>query len=68
MIVSKIGYFYPESKNYFFSDSVVYTNDGIRMTTDTLAYEYANQKTVFNGKTIIINDKGRIKNWLKRGI
>lgn len=56
MIVSKIGYFYPESKNYFFSDSVVYTNDGIRMTTDTLAYEYANQKTIFNGKTIIVKD------------
>ena len=55
-IVSKIGYFYPESKNYFFSDSVVYTNDGIRITTDTLSYEYSNQKTIFNGKTHIRKD------------
>jgi len=56
MIVSKVGYFYPESKNYFFSDSVVYSNDGIRMTTDTLAYEYVNKQTVFNGETTILKD------------
>ena len=56
MIVSKVGHFYPESKNYFFSDSVVYSNDGIRMTTDTLAYEYVNKQTVFNGETTILKD------------
>ena len=56
MIVSKVGYFYPESKNYFFSDSVVYSNDGIRMTTDTLAYEYVSKQTVFNGETTILKD------------
>ena len=55
-IVSKIGYFYPDIKNYHFRDSVVYTNDGIRMTTDTLAYEYTNQKTIFNGSTRIVKD------------
>jgi len=56
MIVSKVGYFYPESKNYFFSDSVIYSNDGIRMTTDTLAYEYVSKQTVFNGETTILKD------------
>ena len=55
-IVSRVGYFYPDTKNYFFRDSVMYTNDGIRMETDTLAYEYVNQKTIFNGETTIIKD------------
>ena len=55
-IISKVGYFYPDTKNYYFRDSVVYSNDGIRMTTDTLSYEYSQQKTIFNGQTIIQRD------------
>ena len=56
IIRSRVGYFYPDTKNYYFRDSVVYLNDGIRMTTDTLDYDYFNQKTIFLGKTKILKD------------
>ena len=36
-ITSKIGYFYPDTKNYHFHDSVRYTNDDLKMNTDTLS-------------------------------
>ena len=55
-ISSRVGYFYPDTKNYYFRDSVVYLNDGIRMTTDTLDYDYFNQKTIFLGETTIVKD------------
>lgn len=54
---SKIGYFYPKSKNLFFSQRVYYKNEDLQMTTDTLQFNYAKQKTFFYGPTKIINDE-----------
>lgn len=56
-LTSKIGYFYPESKSFFFSGKVKYKNEDLSMTTDTLQYRYSKQTTYFYGPTKIIRDK-----------
>jgi len=55
-ITSKTGYFYPDTKNYHFQDSVKYTNESLTMTTDTLKFDYVAQKSYFFGKTKIKKD------------
>lgn len=60
-ITSKVGYFYPDTKNYHFSDSVRYTNDGLFMKTDTLSFDYAAHRSHFFGTTIIEKDSINIK-------
>ena len=55
-IISKIGYFYPDTKNYHFQDSVIYTNEALTMITDTLQFNYSEQKSYFFGKTKIKKD------------
>ncbi len=56
VLSSRVGYFYPESKNFFFKGKVSYRNDEIRMLTDTLQYNYAKQLTYFFGPTKILRD------------
>ena len=46
-ITSKVGYFYPDTKNYHFQDSVKYINESLTMTTDTLQFDYAKQTSYF---------------------
>lgn len=53
VLTSKIGYFYPNAKNFFFRTNVVYTSDELRMTTDSLLYKYAKNTTYFYGPTCI---------------
>ena len=53
VLTSKIGYFYPDSKNFIFSGRVNYKSDSLRMTTDTLKYQYAQKKVYFYGPTVI---------------
>jgi len=53
VLTSKIGYFYPNAKNFFFRTNVVYTSDDMRMTTDSLLYKYAKNTTYFYGPTCI---------------
>jgi lipopolysaccharide assembly outer membrane protein LptD (OstA) len=55
-ITSKVGYFYPDTKDYHFLDSVRYKNDNLRMETDTLRFNYATKKSFFFGKTYITKD------------
>lgn len=55
-ITSKIGYFYPDTKNYHFHDSVRYTNDDLKMNTDTLSFDYAAHRSYFFGATTIQKD------------
>ena len=53
VLTSRIGYFYPNAKNFFFRTNVVYESDSMKMTTDSLHYQY-NKKTVrFYGPTCI---------------
>ena len=52
-LTSTIGYFHPDSKNFFFSHNVNYKGLGLTMTTDTLQYVYSQSKTQFHGATNI---------------
>jgi lipopolysaccharide export system protein LptA len=56
VLTSRIGYFYPDNKNFFFSGKVRYRNDDLQMTTDTLQYLYSKQTTYFYGPTKIVRD------------
>lgn len=53
VLTSRVGYYYPESKNFAFSNNVVYQGNDIRMTTDTLQYMSYQQKAYFYGPTNI---------------
>ncbi len=60
IIKSKIGYFYPDTKDFFFSGKVDYKNEELSMTTDTLQYRYAKQLTQFFGPTNIVRADTRM--------
>lgn len=53
VLTSKVGYFQPSSKNFFFRGNVVYTSDELRMTTDSLQYRYQKNTCYFYGPTCI---------------
>ena len=53
VLTSQVGYFHPESKNFFFSHDVNYKSSEVQMTTDTLRYRYSEKKTYFYGPTNI---------------
>jgi lipopolysaccharide export system protein LptA len=56
VLTSRVGYFYPDSKSFFFSGKVKYRNEELSMTTDTLQYVYSKQTTYFYGPTKIVKD------------
>ncbi|MBL1278866.1 MAG: hypothetical protein COA33_001240 [Fluviicola sp.] len=56
ILTSRIGYFHPNSKNFFFSKDVVYDRPGLHMETDTLQYIYSQKKVFFYGPTDIKTD------------
>jgi lipopolysaccharide assembly outer membrane protein LptD (OstA) len=60
VLTSKIGYFHPDSKNFFFSKKVVYKGDELSMTTDTLRYLYSQNKTFFHGPTNITTEGAKM--------
>ncbi len=65
-LTSKIGYFYPESKDFFFSGNVKYRKDDLSMQTDTLQFSYGSQIARFFGPTKIVKDKSEFycnKGW-----
>jgi lipopolysaccharide assembly outer membrane protein LptD (OstA) len=53
VLTSRVGYFHPESKNFFFSHDVDYKGKDLSMQTDTLQYLYSQKKTFFYGPTDI---------------
>ncbi len=64
-ITSQFGYFYPESKDFFFKGNVKYRNGDLTMSTDTLQFTYSKQLSTFfgpttikKGKTIMFCEKG----------
>ena len=59
-LTSRIGYFHPDSKNFFFSKEVNYESPEIKLTTDTLRYLYSQKKAYFFGPTNILNDGTKI--------
>lgn len=51
ILTSRVGYMYPDSKNFFFSGNVKYRSDSLQMDTDTLRYQYHQKKAYFYGLT-----------------
>lgn len=56
VLVSQIGYFYPNKKDFFFKNDVLYTGEDVVMTTDTLQYSYLNKRLNFFGPTDFTSD------------
>lgn len=59
-LTSRVGYFYPSTKNFHFSNNVEYFGKDIHMTTDTLRYRYTENKTYFYGPTNIETKKAEM--------
>lgn len=53
VLTSRVGYFYPNTKNLFFSGKVVYKSPEMNVTTDTMRYHYLSKKVFFFGPTKI---------------
>lgn len=60
VLTSRIGYFYPNVKNFFFRDNVKFTSKDLKMTTDTLQYKYSEQKCYFFGPTVITTKDAKL--------
>ena len=56
VLTSRVGYFHPDSKNFFFSHDVDYQGKDLSMQTDTLRYLYSQKKAFFFGPTNIESD------------
>lgn len=56
VLTSRVGYFHPNSKNFFFSKEVDYKGPNLEMQTDTLQYVYSEKKVFFFGPTDIKTD------------
>jgi lipopolysaccharide export system protein LptA len=61
VLTSRVGYFYPDTRSFTVSGKVKYTNEQLKMSTDTLKYNYHEQKTYFYGPTVIDKDTIQIK-------
>ncbi|MBL4861894.1 MAG: hypothetical protein JKY09_02605, partial [Crocinitomicaceae bacterium] len=60
VLTSKVGYFHPESKNFYFSHAVDYKGKDMTMTTDTLRYLYSQKTTFFYGPTHIATSDAKM--------
>lgn len=56
VLTSKIGYFYPEKKDFFFKTNVKYKGEDISLASDTLQFSYLKNLLTFGGKTEIETD------------
>ena len=52
VLTSQYGYFYPNTEESFFKGNVVYKSDDLKLTTDTLHYNYLVHKVFFYGPTV----------------
>jgi lipopolysaccharide export system protein LptA len=53
VLTSKIGYFHPNTKDFFVRDKVYFRNQELTMYTDTIRFNYRSQTTYFFGPTRI---------------
>ncbi|MGB0934325.1 MAG: OstA-like protein [Lishizhenia sp.] len=56
VLTSKIGYFFPDSKNFTFSKNVVYASKDYKVTTDTLRFNGYSKQAYFYGPTDIVGN------------
>lgn len=57
VLTSQVGYFHPNTEESFFKGKVVYKGSDLKMTTDTLHYNYLKHRVFFYGPTTILNKK-----------
>lgn len=57
---SEIGYYYTESKTFFFKNNVCVVNPDYTIIADTLEYNSALEKTFFHGPTTITSDSNTV--------
>lgn len=60
VLTSKNGYYYADTKELFFKDSVVLRHPRYTMTTDTMVYDTKTEVTYFHGPTLIVSDSNTI--------
>ncbi|MCC6702212.1 MAG: hypothetical protein IT221_11860 [Fluviicola sp.] len=66
VLTSQFGYFYPNTEESFFKGNVVYKSPELKMTTDTLQYNYLKHRVYFYGPTNITDKKTKLycqKGW-----
>jgi lipopolysaccharide export system protein LptA len=59
-LTSKLGYYYPDSEQFFYKDSVVFKNPKYTMYSDTLIYNTESKISQIEGPTYIISDSNTI--------
>ncbi|MFH0865480.1 MAG: OstA-like protein [Bacteroidota bacterium] len=59
-LTSIIGYYYSDTKQFFFKDSVVLVNPQYTMKSDTLMYNTETEVSFFYGPTTIVSDSNFI--------
>lgn len=59
-LTSTIGYYYADTKQFFFKDSVVLVNPQYTMKSDTLMYNTETEVSYFYGPTTIVSDENFI--------
>lgn len=60
VLTSRVGYFNPNTEQSFFRGNVVYKAPDLKMTTDTLQYNYLTHKVLFNGPTNVTQKKTKL--------
>lgn len=60
VLTSQIGYFYPNTEESFFKGKVVYKSKDLKMTTDTLRYDYLSHRVYIYGLTDIKHKQTKI--------
>lgn len=66
VLTSKYGYFHPNTEESFFRGNVVYKSPEVKMTTDTLQYNYLLHRVYFFGPTNVTNKETKLyceKGW-----
>lgn len=66
VLTSQVGYFHPNTEESFFKGNVVYKGPDLKMTTDTLQYNYLKHRIFFYGPTDITQKKTKLfckKGW-----
>lgn len=66
VLTSRVGYFNPDTEDSFFRGNVVYKAPDLKMTTDTLQYNYLQHRVYFYGPTHVTNKETKIyceKGW-----
>jgi lipopolysaccharide export system protein LptA len=59
-LTSQVGYYFTNSKEFYYRKNVVLTNPDYTMTCDTLRYNTASRTSYFYGPTTIVSDSDRI--------